>query len=280
MNDDRLSDLRVLRFAGFRRTVRSLARSTDFYRGALGFVDDGAVLRLGAECIELFEQADAVPISIAPPGLVDTGFQHIAIVTSNMTAALQRLAAFEFGAITKGGAVTLPASSGGVTAFKFRDPDGHPLELLQFPPGGGDARWQQGCETGAEPNLGIDHSAIAVADVERSIRFYEDRLGFSVAARQVNQGAEQDRLDGLDDTRVEVVALEPGVSKTPHLELLGYRAPRPQIASPGSTDSKVEDRFGDCIVWSVHAVPVGGSVWMTQDPDGHRHLLRPDPRAR
>ncbi len=28
----------------------------------------------------------------------------------------------------------LPARSGGVSAFKFRDPDGHPLELLAFPP--------------------------------------------------------------------------------------------------------------------------------------------------
>lgn len=40
----------------------------------------------------------------------------------------------------------LPESSGGVTAFKFRDPDGHPLELLAFPDGKVPSRW------GAQPD--------------------------------------------------------------------------------------------------------------------------------
>ena len=37
--------------------------------------------------------------------------------------------------ISTDGPQLLPASSGGVTAYKFRDPEGHPLELIAFPPG-------------------------------------------------------------------------------------------------------------------------------------------------
>jgi hypothetical protein len=53
-----------------------------------------------------------------------------------------------------------------VTAFKFRDHDGHPLELLAFPEGRvpGPGRTANG--TG--PFLGVDHTAIAVRDTARS----------------------------------------------------------------------------------------------------------------
>ena len=40
-----------------------------------------------------------------------------------------------FRPISPDGRVRLPDNSGGVTAYKFRDHDGHPLELLEFPQG-------------------------------------------------------------------------------------------------------------------------------------------------
>ncbi|ODR96565.1 hypothetical protein AUC70_14945 [Methyloceanibacter stevinii] len=46
--------------------------------------------------------------------------------------------------VTAGAPVLLPPNTGSVTAFKFRDPEGHPLELISFPDGVGDARWQTG----------------------------------------------------------------------------------------------------------------------------------------
>ena len=41
---------------------------------------------------------------------------------------------------------TLPEwnpNAAGIKAFYFQDPDGHPLEVLQFPAGKGDPNWQQ-----------------------------------------------------------------------------------------------------------------------------------------
>ena len=53
--------------------------------------------------------------------------------------------------ISEGGPQLLPPSNGAVRAFKFRDPDGHPLELIWFPPGQGRAVWHAGATSGAVP---------------------------------------------------------------------------------------------------------------------------------
>jgi catechol 2,3-dioxygenase-like lactoylglutathione lyase family enzyme len=215
--------------AGLQRLARLRlnARRPDvlaaFFIQALGFQREGAsgarvALTLNASRIEIAacEGAD-YPASV--PGWSPL-FQHFAIVVADMAAAVERLAAAPgWTAITDGGPQRLPASSGGVVAFKFRDPEGHPLELLEAP--------------GAPPAAPtqIDHSAISVADTNESVAFYRS-LGLAVGSRSLNRGPEQERLDGLADVRVDVTALLlPRAG--PHVELLGYRGDyrRPAAAS-------------------------------------------------
>src|SRR5207249_11847147 len=83
-------------------------------------------------------------------------------------------------------------NAGGIRAFYFRDPDDHPLEILQFPAGKGDPKWQR-----AEGRLflGIDHTAIVVASTDASLRFYRDLLGLRIAGTSLNYGPEQERLN-------------------------------------------------------------------------------------
>lgn len=58
---------------------------------------------------------------------------------------------------------TLPSwnkDAGGIKAFYFRDPEDHVVEIIWFPPGKGDPKWQRlGSKPGAPLFLGIDHSA-------------------------------------------------------------------------------------------------------------------------
>ena len=186
----------------------------------------------------------------------DTRFQHFAFITDDAAAAWERALGAGAVPISREGPVTLPPSAGGVTAVKFRDSDGHPLELLQFPPGA-DVAWRG---TGV---LGIDHSAISVADVGGSRAFYED-WGLSVGDATVNQGREQDALDGLAQVTVDVVPMRPPGDGPPHLELLAYRSPSPRrAASPA-----VNDEAATRIVWTAdhHA--------LRQDADGHWHEWR------
>ena len=101
-------------------------------------------------------------------------FQHFAIVTQDMDAAMHRLQRLLPQPISSCGPVQLPAASGGVTAYKFRDLDGHALELIRFPAGSGDSRWQHP-KPGAL-TLGIDHTAIGTSDLAHSLAYYVQGL--------------------------------------------------------------------------------------------------------
>ena len=91
-------------------------------------------LRLGEQEIELVG-FHAVGRSFPPVAGWSPLFQHFAIVVADMAAAYAQLRAQPgWSAISIGGPQVLPPASGNVTAFKFRDPEGHPLELLAFSP--------------------------------------------------------------------------------------------------------------------------------------------------
>jgi catechol 2,3-dioxygenase-like lactoylglutathione lyase family enzyme len=257
--------LKVLGFAGFIRRVRSLDRSIAFYCEGLGFEALGSGrLRLGEQTVELVEDA-SIRVGAGEhyaEGKMDTGFQHMAIVASDMDLAFRRLRVLAPRCVSTEGPVRLPTSAGGVTAFKFLDPDGRPLELIEFPRGSGDSRWQLPGAKG--PTLGIDHSAIAISDLGRSIAFYRDTLGFTVSSVQRNTGVTQERLDGLVAVKVNVAALRPGCISTPHLELLSYVFPETERRpSP------------DCLVWRAR-IPECLKEREAVDPDGHRHILISD----
>ncbi len=301
---------RVVRIKRMALTVTSVARAQAFYCDALGFVTaeekapDPALgrllagegvrtrtarLRLGTQELELtaFEPSGAKypPDSTA----ADLWFQHFAIVTDEMAAACRRLNRHGATPITEGGPQRLPPSAGSVVAYKFRDPDGHPLELIQFPPSRRDPAWQT-----AAPgtNVGIDHSALSIADAQRSLAFYE-LLGLDRPSRQLNSGPEQDRLDGLAGVVVEVIGLAPAVGSTPHVELLCYRTPRGRRRAPSHqagdiADTRlvlqVEDLAGlmkklaavGTEASSVVKMASGSRAALVRDPDGHALVLLED----
>lgn len=267
----------VARFVALRRTVADLPRAIAFYCEALGFhlaVTDGAVdevtLAIGAQRIVLVRgSARAAPMVAGP----DVRFQHVAIVANDWGAALARVQQFAPVAISLDGPQQLPVASGGARAYKFRDPDGHPVELIAFAAGKGAACWRAQSQRNAGPTLGIDHAAISVAHADRSIAFYQS-LGFRLGARQINRGVEQAQLDGLAGAavEVEVVALVPSDVPTPHLELLAYKSPAPTWdAADGHTREAV-----DQLVWQSDAPYVKPERIVDHkhrrvvvDPDGH-----------
>jgi catechol 2,3-dioxygenase-like lactoylglutathione lyase family enzyme len=265
--------IRTIRLMRIELTVRSLAEAERFYGEALGFepwgvceIDPAMATLLGAASIRQStlrrgEQEIALQ-EVHPAGrdypldatAADQIFQHFALVTSDMAGSYARLQHFHPAPISTDGPQHLPARSGGATAFKFRDPDGHPLELIQFADG----------HAG-----GIDHSAIAVADTSRSIAFYRDTLGLQVAARQMNTGVEQDALDGLSGVAVEVVALAPAQA-SPHVELLGYRSPTCRPNPPMQPSDIAATR----LVLEVSGLSADARR-LIQDPDGHFLRLVP-----
>jgi catechol 2,3-dioxygenase-like lactoylglutathione lyase family enzyme len=250
-----------------------------------------SVLRLGRERIELLEFAGSAGRPY-PPGSTSTDlwFQHMAIVVTDMTLAHQQIVANRrFRPISRNGPVRLPDNSGGVTAFKFRDHDGHPLELLAFAEGRVPGEWHDA--DGVGPFLGVDHTAIAVSNTASSTRFFRSVFGFSSGARTENRGREQADLDDVDDVHVSVTRLAPDLP-APRLELLHYRAgtrrPIPNDTAGNdiaATQSVLQVTSLDATRAALarHGMPLaddgvvilhdGTRAALVSGPDGHRFLL-------
>ncbi len=166
-----------------------------------------------------FSRPDGTIRTRSPGGVLC--FQHFAIVVSDMAAAYgTAVGTRRVGQRSRPmGRNCCPLHRAASPHYKFRDPDGHPLELIAFARDAVPARWQT---PSTAECLGIDHSAISVAGTERSVNFYE-RLGLPRTGGSLNRGPEQDKLDGVAEAVVEVTALAPPRSATPHIELLCYR---------------------------------------------------------
>jgi len=156
---------------------------------------------------------------------------------------------------------TIP-NAAGIRAFYFRDPDGHYLEILQFPPDKGDPKWQR---TGDRLFLGIDHTAIVVSRTAASLAFYRDALGFRVAGESMNFGTEQEHLNNVPGARLHITGLR--VSAGPGIEFLEYLAPRDGRAYPAGAQSN------DLVHWETTvAVPDVDSAAALLERDNFRVL--------
>jgi catechol 2,3-dioxygenase-like lactoylglutathione lyase family enzyme len=227
-------------------TVSDMDKAVDFYSKVLSFekISDNEVageayehlegvfgarmrvvrMRLGDEAIELTEylapKGRPIPVDSRSN---DRWFQHIAIIVSDLDKAYAWLRKNKVEHASSGPQL-LPQwnkNAAGISAFYFKDPDGHPVEVLHFPPDKGAAKWHQNTD---RLFLGIDHTAIVVADTDASLRFYRDLLGMRVAGESENYGTEQEHLNNVFGAHLRITALR--AASGPGIELLEYLAPR------------------------------------------------------
>lgn len=261
-------------------TVADMDRSVDFFSKVLTFekVSDvevsGSVyehlkgvfglrmrvvrMGLGEEFIEMTEYLapKGRPISV-DSWSNDRWFQHIAIVVRDMDRAYQRLRQHKVRHLSTG-PQRLPdwnKNAAGIRAFYFADPDGHPLEIIQFPPEKGDARWHRPTD---KLFLGIDHTPIVVSDTEQSLKFYRDVLGLKVAGHSENYGTEQKPLNNVFGVRLRITTLRAAAG--PGIEFLEYLTPRDGRPIPSDT------RANDLLHWQTMLV--------TRDADAGAQRLR------
>src|SRR5262249_30943006 len=211
-------------------------------------------LTLGSEGLELTEYIAqrGRPVA-ADVRSNDREFQHVAIVVSDMDAAYARLKSARVEHASSG-PQELPAwnaAAGGIRAFYFRDPDRHVLELIWFPPGKGAARWQA-TGTSRPLTLGIDHTAVGVADTAAALAFYRDRLGLEEAGRSENWGTEQEHLNGGVGAHLPIP--HGRARRGPGIEFLEYLAPRDGRLYPA------DERGNDLFHWHVRLVSSRGDA--------------------
>lgn len=251
-----------------------------------------ARLALGDEQIELTEfmtpKGRPIPVDSRSN---DRWFQHVAIIVSDMDAAYARLRAHSV-QHSSPEPQRLPdwnPNAGGIKAFYFKDPDGHPLEILQFPAGKGDSKWQR---PDGRLFLGIDHTAIVVGDTQASLAFYRDLLGLRLAGESMNYGPEQERLNAVFGARLRISGLRAGsgAGSGPGIEFLEYLSPRDGRPAAGihandlahwetTVATHQSDRAFDALrsgrwlispsLVSIGQAPASSRALLARDPDGH-----------
>ncbi|MCY7369158.1 MAG: VOC family protein [Chamaesiphon sp.] len=272
-------------------TVTDLDRSLIFYTTALCFevisditIEENtdpspeishsririATLKLGDEQIRLMQYLDRKGQPIPQDSQsYDLWFQHLAIVVSNMDRAYAHLQLFAIKPISTS-PQTIPLENqeaAGTQAFKFRDPDRHPLELICFPPDKGQQKWHQASD---KLFLGIDHTAIAITNTEQSLKFYRDSLGMHVDGGSFNSGETQARMDGLPDPKVQITALRPTQGSL-GIELLDYHEP-----AHGRPIPVALERYDTAYVQIELIVTGDDQTGLIRDPTGHFILLIPE----
>lgn len=271
--------------------IGPLSRSEAEWRsGVAGAQGRRCTLALGEERLGLVEftspsDGRAVPADTRGN---DLWFQHVALVVNDMAAAYGWLRQRRVQHVSNG-PQTLPAwnrAAGGIRAFYFQDPDGHTLELIQFPAGKGDPKWRRARACRLEPRqrclfLGIDHTAITVEDTDRSLALYRDALGMKVTGESENYGVEQEHLNGVFGARLRITSLH--AERGPGIELLEYLAPRG--GRPRPTDARDHDQLqwltvlregrpnDESSLRSARLVRRGGPGVLLRDPDGHALAL-------
>jgi catechol 2,3-dioxygenase-like lactoylglutathione lyase family enzyme len=144
---------------------------------------------------------------------------------------------------------------------------------------------------GPNDMLGIWHFSFTVSDMERSVAFYRDVLGFDLVHRQEQANEYTRRLVGYADAHLKIAQFavpgQPRGRSTHDLELVEYVAPRGTrgdigICNPGAAHlaiavDDIDDRYRRLVAAGVHffsspnpitaGVNEGGFTCYFHDPD-------------
>ena len=86
-----------------------------------------------------------------------------------------------------------------------KDTDGHNFEIIYFPPGKGDPRWQRKDGTIILGHRSYRDRGIEYAD--NSLKFYRDLLGLKLVGESMNSGTEQEHLNNVAGARLRISGL-------------------------------------------------------------------------
>ncbi len=263
-----------------------MGEATEKLQGVFGIHIRVVRMQLGDEFIELTDYLTTGGRSIPEDQKSnDLSFQHIAIVVSDMEKAYAQLKKFNVEYVSTA-PQTLPKSipgAEGIKAFYFHDPDNHNLELIFFPKGKGQPKWQT---SKGKIFLGIDHTAIGVSNTDASHHFYYELLGVERKGDSWNKGIEQEHLNNVEGASLHITGYRTAAG--PGVEFLQYLQPGP--GKPYPADTRADDLwFWQTVLFTDNAAALYNKLkeagysfvskglvhfanaksFIVKDPDGH-----------
>jgi catechol 2,3-dioxygenase-like lactoylglutathione lyase family enzyme len=153
--------------------VSDVARARAFYGGLLGYEEAPRAGQPPSNVVRFRVNARQY-IEIVPglPAGKDERLDHVAFQTTDITALRAFLE-------EKGVKTAEPGLEAGSRAMRVADPDGHPVEFVQYDAGSPVARALAPGDGARRVSARILHIGLTVADAAAADRFYKDVLGFS-----------------------------------------------------------------------------------------------------
>jgi catechol 2,3-dioxygenase-like lactoylglutathione lyase family enzyme len=250
--------------------VRDIERSRAFYETYLGFAEP-YVLNTAAGALQMVvikvNDTQSIYLFPNPSKILPNGdnLDHLGLVTDNAAALHDALAAkgVKPSAVKK--------AHVGDMIFGIRDPDGRPFEVTQFEPDGQVMKHQGQDLPKTRIATRLRSATIEVSNLDASLAFYRDQLGFKVAWRG-------SMLDGkFDQVELSVPDGTSGVVLRPYATRPGAAAPRAvpefwlEVLDVSSAAAVLADRAvagGFPPPSPVSALLSGGHQATVVDPDG------------
>jgi catechol 2,3-dioxygenase-like lactoylglutathione lyase family enzyme len=205
----------------------------------------------GHQSIELIEWRD---IDRAPvrPRILDPGAATLVLEVRDVDAVLRGLRPRGVRVLTVGGEpIPLGDLGSRARAAVIVDPDGHFVELLQpeLPPRG----------SPQTADLIAARTRVTVADTERTMKLYRDRLGLQAAVGDFRDDRQTQALYGLGRGEVRTSSVEMPASTIEFIEFRGFERTPVQARSydPGATGVQLQVRNVDA---ALDAFRQGGAV--------------------
>jgi len=178
---------RILGVAHIAVFAKDYEKSKAFYRDFLGFQEPYSLNQPdGKPALTFFKINERQYIELFPEAAANTDrLNHISFETDNAEALRVYLK-------SRGIAVPdrVPKGRIGNSNFTVKDPDGHGVEIVQYEPDGWTVREKGRHMSDQRVSKRMMHVGVIVTDLERSMKFYRDILGFKEFWRGSSSGTE------------------------------------------------------------------------------------------
>jgi catechol 2,3-dioxygenase-like lactoylglutathione lyase family enzyme len=250
--------------------VSDLSKTGAFYENFLGFAAPiSLAVENGQSAIALVKVNDVQYIELLQGDARSQGqVDHFALYTNDLAAMRDYLLAERIPLLRE-----IHQGRVGNAFLTIRDPDGHPLEILQYSPTSLTGQSIGKFMPADRISNHIAHVGILVRSADSAMKFYRDVLGFREISRRGGNAGQSERVDLQTPDGIDYIELLPFSGVPSPTDLKAQNHLGLAIADVSKTVAGLQSRLAGSASKSLIAVKTGGGLPPRADlfdPDGAR----------